>query len=58
MPLPVYEVVSKDGSEHEPMFTVKVSLNDGQFALGQGKNKKTAEQQAAAKLLEQMEQGQ
>lgn len=58
LPLPVYEVVSKDGSEHEPMFTVKVSLNDGQFALGQGKNKKTAEQQAAAKLLEQMEQGQ
>lgn len=52
LPSPVYETISKEGTEHEPIFTVKVSMNDGRFALGQGKNKKTAEQQAAAQLLE------
>ncbi len=54
LPSPVYETVAKEGTEHEPIFTVKVSMNDGRFALGHGKNKKTAEQQAAAKLLEQI----
>lgn len=51
-PVPVYEVVAKEGSEHEPVFTVKVALNKDVFALGKGKNKKLAEQQAAEKLLE------
>ena len=52
LPSPVYETVAKEGTEHEPIFTVKVIMNDGKFALGQGKNKKAAEQNAAAKLLE------
>lgn len=52
LPSPVYETVAKEGTEHEPIFTVKVTMNDGKFALGQGKNKKAAEQNAAAKLLE------
>lgn len=54
-PLPIYEVVSKEGSEHEPVFTVKVALNDKIFACGQGKNKKLAEQQAAENLFKLME---
>lgn len=53
-PLPVYEVVSKEGSEHEPVFTVKVSFDESTYALGKGKNKKLAEQQAAEKLLKIM----
>lgn len=55
MPVPVYEVVAKEGSEHEPIFTIKVVFNDELFALGHGKNKKTAEQQAAQNLLTKME---
>lgn len=49
--LPVYEMVAKEGSEHEPIFTVKVALNENTYALGKGKNKKLAEQQAAEELL-------
>lgn len=52
LPSPVYETVAKEGTEHEPIFTVKVTMNDGKSALGQGKNKKAAEQNAAVKLLE------
>lgn len=55
LPSPVYEVMSKDGSEHSPIFTVKVAFDDKTFALGQGKNKKAAEQQAAHNLLNLMD---
>ena len=55
LPVPVYEVVAKEGTEHEPMFTIKVALNEEVFALGYGKNKKAAEQQAARNLLTKME---
>lgn len=51
---PVYELIEKSGSEHEPIFKVRVALNEEIFAFGSGKNKKQAEQDAAAKLLEQM----
>ncbi len=54
-PSPVYELIAKEGSEHEPVFKVKVALNDEKFAFGQGKNKKAAEQQAAHNLLEIMD---
>ena len=53
-PSPVYEVVEKTGSEHLSIFKVKVAFNDELFALGEGKNKKIAEQNAAAELLEKM----
>ena len=51
---PTYELVEKSGSEHEPVFKVKVAFNDELYALGIGKNKKYAEQNAAAKLLEKL----
>lgn len=54
LPVPVYEVISKEGSEHEPIFTIKVSLDDATYAVGTGKNKKSAEQQAAYNLLQKM----
>ena len=50
-PLPVYEVADKQGSEHEPIFTIKVAFDERTFALGKGQNKKLAEQQAAKELL-------
>jgi len=52
LPSPVYELISKEGSEHEPVFCMKVAFSAEKYALGSGKNKKAAEQQAAAKLLE------
>ena len=55
MPLPTYEETSREGPAHAPMFTVKVSLNDGQGAIGQGKSKRSAEQEAAKHLLEQVD---
>ena len=53
-PSPIYEVVEKSGSEHLPIFKVKVAFSDELYAFGEGQNKKIAEQKAAAKLLEIM----
>ena len=56
LPSPTYEVIAKEGTEHEPLFTVRVKLNEKIFADGSGQNKKTAEQVAAKKLLKLSEQ--
>ena len=48
---PVYKVESREGSEHEPIFTISVSLKDTPPQIGVGKSKKTAEQDAAEKML-------
>ncbi len=53
-PSPIYEVVEKSGSEHLPIFKVKVAFSDELYAFGEGQNKKIAEQNAAAELLEKM----
>ena len=52
---PVYEVIEKSGTEHEPLFKIRVCLNENVCAYGFGKNKKMAEQQAAQNLLNIME---
>lgn len=49
--MPVYNVVSREGSEHEPVFHVSVSLSGTEPQTGQGRNKKMAEQDAAHKML-------
>jgi len=49
--VPVYEVLKKEGSEHEPVFYIQVCLEGQGTAVGVGKNKKIAEQAAAAELL-------
>ena len=52
LPIPAYRVVTKTGSEHDPVFTVEVSLGSAgiEKVVASGKNKKLAEQ-AAAKLM-------
>jgi ribonuclease-3 len=52
---PTYELISKEGSDHNPLFTVRVAQSDNVYAGGHGKNKKLAEQQAAEKLLQLMD---
>lgn len=49
--LPVYRIVTAAGPEHEPSYTIEVSIAGCDVAQGVGRTKKTAEQQAAAALL-------
>lgn len=48
---PVYTQISREGSEHEPIFTMQVKIASLQPQLGRGHNKKLAEQAAAAQML-------
>jgi ribonuclease-3 len=51
---PVYEVINEEGPHHERTFTVWVSVNDIEMGVGKGKNKKTAEQNAARIALKKI----
>ena len=51
---PLYRMLKKTGSEHEPLFQVEVSFDNGQSAVGRGKSKKLAEQEAAHNMLEML----
>ncbi len=51
---PSYEVVSREGSEHEPVFHVKVNFAGQPSVSGCGRNKKLAEQDAASQMLRQL----
>lgn len=52
---PTYKVVGRKGSEHEPIFSIAVSLNGIEDEVGEGKNKKLAEFDAATKMLEKIQ---
>lgn len=52
--MPVYEVIKREGSEHEPIFHIAVRLGADWEEIGTGKNKKLAEQNAAHKMLERI----
>lgn len=52
---PRYEMVRKEGSEHEPYFFIKVIVDGLGEAIGSGKNKKLAEQDAAARFIKKLE---
>lgn len=49
---PVYDIIEEIGPEHDKIFTAKVEIGDKLSAIGEGKNKKNAEQEAARKALE------
>lgn len=49
--LPIYEELSREGPEHALQFTVRVSITSGHEAVGEGRNKKAAEFNAARSLL-------
>lgn len=52
---PRYEVVSRDGPDHAPEFTIAVTLEDGARAEAKAGAKRQAEQAAAKLLLEQVQ---
>ena len=47
-----YEIVGETGPEHSRVFSAKVLTSDGVMAMGEGRSKKDAEQLAARRLLE------
>ncbi|MBU4319030.1 MAG: ribonuclease III [Proteobacteria bacterium] len=53
IPMPVYEIIREFGPDHDKTFVVKLKVNDI-VAEGIGKNKKTAEQDAAQKAVEML----
>ena len=48
---PSYIVVSEDGPQHNRTFTIKVMIGEAEYGIGKGKNKKSAEQNAANSAL-------
>ena len=50
--LPIYKLISSTGPKHKPKFTISVKLRDTKFYDGSGNSKKIAEQNAAKKLLD------
>jgi len=52
--LPLYETINRTGADHQPVFTVSVTIPGGRTALGSGANKRAAEQNAAKFLIEQL----
>jgi len=53
--IPRYSLMNEYGPDHDKLFQVKVSVSDMIAAWGIGKSKKEAEQQAARKALEALE---
>lgn len=49
-----YELIKEEGPEHNKTFTMEVRLGKRGLAIGQGKNKKTAEQMAAKAAWERL----
>ena len=50
-----YEIIKEEGPDHDKKFTAQVSCDGKKLAIGEGKNKKSAEMEAARKALEEME---
>lgn len=51
---PKYVTVQVEGPDHDRLFTVEVIVNNQSCGVGKGRNKKSAEQQAAAIALEKL----
>lgn len=55
LPTPVYTDISRSGPDHQPVFIVEAALENGHAARGEAPSKKTAQVQAAAALLNEIE---
>ena len=49
--LPIYKTIKKTGPNHNPFFQVSVQIENSKKYIGQGNSKKNAEQNAAYKLI-------
>lgn len=57
MPPPTYGLDGREGPDHQPVFTVTVTLDNGQTETAQAGTKRQAEQAAARTLLARLEAG-
>jgi ribonuclease-3 len=48
---PAYAVLSREGPDHDPMFTVSVSVGNLKPETADGRSKRIAEQAAASRML-------
>jgi ribonuclease III len=55
MPPPAYSEEGREGPDHQPIFTVKVTLANGESEASRAGSKRVAEQAAARALLARME---
>jgi len=55
LPPPAYEAVSREGPDHQPVFTVEVRLASGEAERATAGTKRQAEQAAAKSLLGRLE---
>jgi len=53
--VPHYTVVDRSGPDHNPTFTIRVTVEEMGEALGEGQSKKEAEREAATHLLKALE---
>lgn len=51
-----YSILEESGPAHNRQFISRVSLNDEELGIGNGRSKKEAEQKAAQKALEKLKQ--
>lgn len=49
-----YELIKEEGPEHNKLYHVQVYIDDIPYSVGKGRNKKSAEQEAAYNTLEQL----
>lgn len=52
---PDYVDISREGPDHQPVFTVEARLKDGRSARGRASSKRAAQQAAAEELLARLE---
>ncbi len=53
--LPSYELLKAEGEQHEQMFFIECKLaEENTSAVGEGRSRRKAEQQAAQKILEKL----
>ena len=52
--LPIYKTIKKTGPNHNPFFQVSVQIENSKKYIGQGNSKKNAEQNAASKLIKNL----
>jgi len=55
MPAPKYNEIARRGPDHEPEFDIEVVLTNGMRAQASAKSKRNAQQEAAAKLLKEID---
>ena len=56
-PPPAYIELSRDGPDHQPVFTIEARLSTGESAQASAGSKRNAEQAAAKSLLEELGRG-